>query len=133
MDREGGYFGHAGTLMLTADQRRVDPFYLLGVLNSRVFWFFVRQTMPTMGHGRHVLRRSTLQCFPLVVGASSREFRQQIADDVRKLLGDSLAQEERSRVLAEIERLVAELYHLDPAELSANDLGNQGDRHARPS
>jgi SAM-dependent methyltransferase len=133
MDREGGYFGHAGTLMLMADQRRVDPFYLLGVLNSRVFWFFVRQTMPTMGHGRHVLRRSTLQRFPLVGGDSRRESRQRIADTVRGLLGDSLVQEERSRMLAEIERLVAELYSIDPSELSANDPGKQGDSHARPS
>ena len=36
-------------LMLTPDQSRIDPYYLLGVLNSQLFWFFVRQTMPTMG------------------------------------------------------------------------------------
>jgi len=133
IDREGRYLGHAGTLMLTADQRQVDSFYLLGVLNSQVFWFFVRQTMPTMGHGRHVLRRSALRRFPLVVCDSSREGRQQIADAVRGLLVDSVTQAERSRVLAEIERLVAELYGIDSAELSASESGDEGDRHARPS
>jgi hypothetical protein len=46
IDYEGRYSGHAGTLMLVADQQQLDPFYLLGVLNSRVFWFFVRHTMP---------------------------------------------------------------------------------------
>jgi hypothetical protein len=120
IDQEGRYLGHAGTLMLAADQRQVDPFYLLGVLNSRVFWFFVRQTMPTMGHGRHVLRRSILRGFPLVVGDSSREVRQQIADAVRGLLGDGVIRAERSGALAEIERQVAELYGIDPAELLAN-------------
>lgn len=37
-------------LLAVWDERQVDSFYLLGVLNSRVFWFYVRQTMPTMGH-----------------------------------------------------------------------------------
>jgi hypothetical protein len=128
IDPEGRYLGHAGTLMLTADQRRVDPFYLLGVLNSRVFWFFVRQTMPTMGHGRHVLRRSTLGRFPLVVSDPSRELRQQIADAVRGLLADGAPKAARSRVLEEIERQVAELYGTDQAELSASEPGRQGDR-----
>jgi hypothetical protein len=128
MDQEGRYLGHAGTLMLTADQRRVDPFYLLGVLNSRVFWFFVRQTMPTMGHGRHVLRRSTLGHFPLVVSDPSRELRQQIADAVRGLLADGAPKVAQPRVLEEIERQVAELYGTDQAELSASEPGHQGDR-----
>ena len=52
LDPDGQYLGHAGVLMLVPDVRRLDPYYLLGVLNSRVFWFFVRQTMPTMGKGR---------------------------------------------------------------------------------
>jgi hypothetical protein len=115
MDTSGQYLGHAGTLMLVADQRQVDPFYLLGMLNSWVFWFFVRQTMPTMGHGRHVLRRSTLRRFPLIAFGSSQDARQQIADAVRRLL-DSIAQAERSLVFAEIERLVAELCGIGSTE-----------------
>ncbi|NDC78294.1 MAG: hypothetical protein EBZ67_10550 [Chitinophagia bacterium] len=133
MDSDGKYLGHAGTLMLTTDQRRVDPFYLLGVLNSQVFWFFVRQTMPTMGHGRHILRRSTLRRFPLVVSDSSRETRQQIADTARGLLADDAVRAERSRLLEEIERQVAGLYGIDPAELSDSHPGDQGDRHSRAS
>src|SRR5262245_26528303 len=102
--------------MLVADQRQVDPFSLLGVLNSRVFWFFVRQTMPTMGEGRHVLRRYTLRRFPLVVSESSQDARQQIATAVRGLLGIGEALSERSQLLADIERLVAQLYGIEPAD-----------------
>ena len=130
IDREGKYLGHAGTLMLAADQRQVDPFYLLGVLNNWVFWFFVQQTMPTMGHGRHVLRRSTFRRFPLVVGDSSREARQQVADAVRGLLEAGVTQAERSGVLAEIQRQVAALYGIDSAELSASERSDEGVRHA---
>jgi len=118
--------------MLAADQRQIDPFYVLGVLNSQVFWFFVRQTMPTMGHGRHVLRRSTFRRFPLVVCDSSREARKQIADAVRGLFVDGAAQGERSRVIAEIESLVHKLYRIDSAELSASEPGDNGSSHARP-
>ncbi|MFN4260900.1 MAG: Eco57I restriction-modification methylase domain-containing protein [Gemmataceae bacterium] len=133
MDQEGRYLGHAGTLMLAADQQRVDLFYLLGVLNTQVFWFFVRQTMPTMGHGRHVLRRSTLRRFPLVVSDPSRELRQQIADAARGLLADGVTKAAQSRLLEQIERQVAELYGIDPSELSASAPDDEGDRHARPS
>lgn len=129
IDREGQYLGHAGTLMLVVDQRRVDPFYLFGVLNRQVFWFFVRHTMPTMGHGRHVLRRSALRRFPLVVSDSSRETRQQVADAVRGLL-EGVASTERPQVLVKIEQLVAELYGIEPDELSVKEPGNQGDKHA---
>jgi hypothetical protein len=120
MDAAGQYLGHAGTLMLAADQRHVDPFYLLGVLNSRVFWFFVQQTMPTMGHGRHVLRRSTLRRFPLVISDLSRDAQQQIAGSVRRLLG-GISQTEQSPVLAEIDQLIGELYGIGSTELSVSD------------
>jgi adenine-specific DNA-methyltransferase len=124
MDQEGLYLGHSGTLLLVPDRRQVDPFYLLGVLNSRVFWFFVRQTMPTMGHGRHVLRRSRLRRFPLLVSDSSRDARQQVSDAVQGLL--AAGQANRPRMLAEVERLVAGLYGIDPDDLWAGEPGNQG-------
>ncbi len=128
MDQEGLYLGHAGTLLLATDQWQVDPFYLLGVLNSWVFWFFVQQTMPTMGHGRHVLRRSTLRRFPLVVSGSSRDARQQVAEAVHGLL--AVGQADRPRLLDEVERLVAELYGIDADELSAREPHERGERHA---
>jgi hypothetical protein len=130
MDRDGRYFGHSGTLLLVADQRQIDPFYLLGVLNSQVFWFFVRQTMPTMGHGRHVLRRSTLGRFPLVVSSASLDVRQQIAEMVRGLVTAGVEPAERTRMFAGLERHVAEIYGIEPAELFANRPDGQGKTHA---
>jgi hypothetical protein len=123
IDTEEQYLGHAGTLMLVADGRQIDPFYLLAVLNSKVFWFFVRQTMPTMGHGRHVLRRGTLRRFPLVVSSSSCDAREQIAGLARSLL-EGLPQSERPRVRTDVERRVTELYEIDSDELSARKPGD---------
>jgi hypothetical protein len=115
LDPEGQYLGHTGVLMLIPDGRRLDPNYLLGVLNSRVFWFFVRQTMPTMGEGRHVLRRGTLRRFPVVVSEGTWAARTLIADVVRQILAGGGAS--REGLLAEVERLVAGLYGVDPDEL----------------
>jgi hypothetical protein len=130
IDREGRYLGHAGTIVLATDQRQVDPFYLLGVLNSPVFWFFVRQTMPTMGHGRHILRRATLRRFPLVVSSSSQNARQHIADAVRGLLAEGVGQAVRARLLADVERLVAELYGIDPVASLTSEPGGSSERPA---
>lgn len=124
IDPEGRYLGHTGVLMLVPDGRRVDPFYLLGVLNSQVFWFFVRQTVPTMGEGRHGLRRETLRRFPVVVSERTWDDRGRIADAVRTILAGPGAG--CDKLLAEVERLVAGLYGVDLEELSPR----QGGKHA---
>lgn len=61
LDVDGGLLAHSSVLQLVPDPQRIDPYFLLGILNSQVFWFFVRQKMPTMGEKRHVLRRGTLR------------------------------------------------------------------------
>jgi len=50
-----------------------------------------------------------------------------------RVLADGVTQAARCRVLEDIERQVAELYGIDPAELSASEPSHQGDGHARPS
>jgi hypothetical protein len=123
LDPAGLLQGHAGVLLLVPDEAQLDPFYLLGVLNSRVFWFFVRQTMPTMGEGRHALRRSALRGFPVVASraAGPDDRRRRIAELVRGLFASKDAPSTRPRVLEEIERLVAELYAVAPEDLGGHE------------
>jgi hypothetical protein len=54
---------HAGVLVLDNLPAALDPHDLLAVLNGPAFWSFVRGAMPTMGEGRHVLRRGPLAEF----------------------------------------------------------------------
>jgi hypothetical protein len=65
-----------------------------------------------------------------VVSSQSRHARQQVAETVRGLFAEGLTQADRLRGLAEIERLVAELYGIEPADLLASDPGDQEERHA---
>jgi hypothetical protein len=63
LDTGGVAVPHAGVLVLDNLPADLDPHFLLAVLNSPVFWSFVRSTMPTLGVGRHVLRREPLAGF----------------------------------------------------------------------
>lgn len=115
LDEDGSLLGHAGVLMLMPESRKIDPWYLLGVLNSRVFWFFVCQMMPTMGEGRRVLRREALRRFPLVVTEGTHEERSQIAALAQAIRAAN--SEDCPAFLARMDRLVSRLYGLEPEEL----------------
>ena len=62
-----------------------------GVVNSPVFWSFVQGTMPTMGNGRHVLRRGPLVQFFVVL--SKHSIQSEIAGRVRQLMETESAEE----------------------------------------
>jgi hypothetical protein len=67
LDTAGLAVPHAGVLVQDNLPADLDLHFLLAVLNGPSFWSFVQSTMPTMGVGRHVLRRGPLAnfCVPL--------------------------------------------------------------------
>jgi methylase of polypeptide subunit release factors len=87
LDIAGSAVPHAGVLVLDNLPADLDLHFLLAVLNSPSFWSFVWNTMPTMGVGRHVLRRGPLAdfCVPL----PSSAFQTDIAAMVRQLMSVS--------------------------------------------
>ncbi len=119
LDVDGTLLFHSSVYLLTPTKASLDPFYLLGVFNSRVFWAFVCSTMPTMGEGRHTLRVNQLQRFPLLVpaGEPAKALSHQIVVDVRRLLTEDLLAD-RGQIVAQIEDRVAELYGVNPAGLT---------------
>ena len=84
LDSSGVACPHAGVLIVSNFPTELDPLYLLAIINSPVFWSFVRATMPTMGEGRHVLRRGPLANFRIAVPLSS--IQAEIAAMVRQLM-----------------------------------------------
>jgi hypothetical protein len=56
---------HNSVVMIVPDASKIDPFSLLGILNSQVFWRFLRLTTPYMGAGRQVLRLADVRRFPI--------------------------------------------------------------------
>ena len=52
-------------MVIVLDASKIDPFTLLGILNSQVFWRFLRLTTPYMGTGPQVLRPADVRRFPI--------------------------------------------------------------------
>jgi hypothetical protein len=75
---------HAGVFVLDNFPAALDPHFLLAVLNGPLFWSFVRGTMPTMGEGRHVLRRGPLAGFRVPLASEAAQF--EIAALVKQLM-----------------------------------------------
>jgi hypothetical protein len=104
---------HSGVLVMTPNALIIDPYYLLGVCNSNVFWAFVQHRMPTMGIGRHTLRLERVRQFPLVEpDVQNQSFVDSIATAARRLVSDSRLPAEIAAIKAGIERTVRELYKL---------------------
>jgi len=89
----------------------VDLYFLLGVLNSKVFSRYMALTMPRISAGRFSLRLSAMRRFPAPAGptGSSEGAVRQIASLARKLVGVS-AGRAGSDLCNTIDAEVAQLY-----------------------
>jgi hypothetical protein len=104
---------HSGVLVMVPNYLLIDPYYLLGICNSSVFWTFVEHRMPTMGPGRRSLRLERLRAFPLVVAdTENQSVVQEIAGGARRLVAGPLTASERATIKASIDHMVRELYGL---------------------
>lgn len=109
-----GILCHSGVLVLAITKLLIDPYYLLGVCNSSVFWTLVQHQMPTMGVGRHTLRLERLRRFPLVVpDLRNQALIEKITTEARKLVHEVLLVSERAALKANIDCLMRQLYRLE--------------------
>jgi hypothetical protein len=118
LDLAGSACPHAGVLVISRFPSDIDPLYLLGIMNSPVFWSFVQGTMPTMGNGRHVIRRGPLAQFS--VALSERSTQSEIAHNVRQLMETS-DEYERTRLKQSVDAEVMKVYRVDStADIDSN-------------
>ena len=62
LDSAGTLLCNGSVILLATTSGLINPLLLLGILNSSVFWLFVRSSMPTVGDGR-ALRLASLRRF----------------------------------------------------------------------
>ncbi len=67
---------HQSALRISPVPDWIDPYYLLGALNSRAIWTFIRHRMPAVGAGRHALRTGQLKKLPIPLPKSPEEAKQ---------------------------------------------------------
>jgi methylase of polypeptide subunit release factors len=110
LDLVGNACPHAGVLVISRFRSEVDPLYLLGVMNSPVFWSFVQGTMPTMGNGRHAIRRRPLAQFSVALPERSTQL--EIAGSVRQLM-ETADKHERTCIKQTIDTEAMKIYGVD--------------------
>ena len=88
----------------------VNPYFLLGLLNSSVFWRYAQFRTPTMGLGRHVYRLSALRDFPVpVIAGANTDIAEKIAHVAAEIATATCRSEAESR-RQQIDQLVQTLY-----------------------
>ena len=103
---------HESVVYLAPDSTAPDPYFLLGVLNSDLFWRYAKLTTPTIGRGRHALRLSALRRFPLVLPSSGKPqyTAQRIAELAGRLVRSHAFTQEKQRLKTVLDREVRILY-----------------------
>ena len=64
---------HQSVLIISPVSDWIDPYYLLGVLNSRVIWTYIRHRMTVVGPKRYALRIGQLRKLPIPLPRSHKD------------------------------------------------------------
>ncbi len=73
IDARQGTLCHSTVVIVRPDANTISPYYLLGILNSEMFWLFTQHRMPAIGPERYICRVLALRDFPLVLPEGSAQ------------------------------------------------------------
>lgn len=114
LDARQGVLFHSTVVIVRPDANTISPYYLLGILNSEVFWLFTQHRMPAIGPERHICRVFTLRDFPLVLPEGSAQSTcAEIAVLAKELCDGSLEVGRRQDARLQIDALAKALYGID--------------------
>ena len=119
LDQHQHLFCNNSVILICPDEKIVNPYFLLAVLNSKVFWTWTQHRMPTLGSGWHSYRVSVLRKFPIPIplqGQDNRLF-EDVANLADRLLNEELIGIDRDNVLSSIDDKVCKLYGISQSEL----------------
>ena len=111
LDTRQGTLCHSTVAIVQLYPDAFSPYYLLGILNSVVFWLFTQRRMPAIGPKRYICRVLTLKEFPLVLPESPMQSTcEEIAALARELCEGSLEARNRQDARSQIDVLAKALY-----------------------
>ncbi len=119
LDQHQHLFCNNSVILISPDENIINPYFLLAVLNSKVFWTWTQHRMPTLGSGWHSYRVSILRKFPIPTlqsGQDSQLF-EEIANLAAMLLYEKLNGTDRANILSSIDDKVCKLYSISQSEL----------------
>jgi len=124
MDQHQHLFCNNSVILICPDENVVNSYFLLAVLNSKVFWTWTQHRMPTLGSGWHSYRVSVLRKFPIPTLQSGQDNQlfEEVANFAVTLLNEKLNGTDRAKVLSSIDNKVCELYGISQSELDHHQL-----------
>ncbi len=121
MDQHQHLFCNNSVILIYPDENVVNSYFLLAVLNSKVFWTWTQHRMPTLGSGWYSYRVSVLRKFPIPTRPHLHDQNNQLFEEVAnlaaKLLNEKFNGTYRANVLSSIDSKVCELYGISQSEL----------------
>ena len=114
IDQGQHLFCSNSVILICPDEKIINPYFLLAVLNSKVFWTWAQHRMPTLGLGWRSYRVSMLHKFPLLT--SDNQLLGDVADIVTRLLNEKLSEKDRMSTLSSIDNIISELYGISQAD-----------------
>ncbi|MDD5063818.1 MAG: N-6 DNA methylase [Phycisphaerae bacterium] len=112
LDQGQHLFCNNSVILIRPDEKIVNPYFLLAVLNSKVFWTWAQHRMPTLGSGWRSYRVSTLRNFPIptLLHSQYNQLFKDVVDLAAKLLNEKLNERDRISTLSSIDNIVSYLY-----------------------
>jgi len=111
IDARQGILYHSTVAIVRPDANTISPYYILGILNSEVFWLFTQHRMPAIGPGRNICRVLALRDFPLVLPEGSVQSTcEEIAALAKQLCEGFLQGRRRQDAQSHIDALAKTLY-----------------------
>ena len=112
VDNKENILIHSSVIAIYPDKETIDPYLLLGILNSCVFKQFAKSRTPRLGKRWHVYHVGTLRKFPIALPrlGKTSELYDRISRKAKQL-GTRLHDEiEQRQIRSEIDQLVSKLY-----------------------
>jgi len=120
---ENKYYADAGGYMINGI-KEIEPKALLGILNSKIMWFFIKNTSSEYSGGYFYFKTAYLEPFPLPKNISIED-EMKIIDDVNQILilkkENPLA--DTKDIENQIDQLVYKLYDLTEEEIKIVENG----------
>jgi len=126
LDQHQHLFCNNSVILICPDENVINSYFLLAVLNSKVFWTWTQHRMPTLGSGWHSYRVSILRKFPIPIRlhlhGQDSQLSEEVANLAAKLLNEKLNGTDRANVLSSIDDKVCKLYGISRSELEQHQL-----------
>jgi len=112
LDDHEHIFCNNSVIILRPDASVINPYFLLGILNSSLFKIWAQHRMPTLDSGWHSYRVKIIARFsiPIPQSGQNKELSSEIADLARKLLCGKFDEEHRPEIISSIDCKVSKLY-----------------------